>query len=207
MKILVVYYTVYGHVLTMAKAVEEGAKSVAGSDVVLRRSREFPDTVQNLNKEGGYAKQVYDSQASIPECTLDDLRAADGVIFGSPIRYGNMTAQMKALIDSTAQLWLNGEMEGKPAGVFTSTASTHGGQETTLLTMMVPLLHLGMLIVGVPYSLPGMIHTEARGGTPYGATTIAGPRGELQPTPDDLAIAKALGRRVAEVTASLRGKK
>jgi NAD(P)H dehydrogenase (quinone) len=207
MKILVVYYTVYGHVLTMAKAVEEGAKSVAGSDVVPRRAREFPDTVQNLNKEGGYAKQVYDSQASIPECTLDDLRAADGVIFGSPTRYVNMTAQMKALIDSTAQLWLNGEMEGKPAGVFTSTASTHGGQETTLLTMMVPLLHLGMLIVGVPYSLPGMIHTEARGGTPYGATTIAGPRGELQPTPDDLAIAKALGRRVAEVTASLRGKK
>ena len=207
MKILVVYYTVYGHVLTMAKAVEEGAKSVAGSDVVLRRTREFPDTVQNLNKEGGYAKQVYDSQASIPECTLDDLRAADGVIFGSPTRYGNMTAQMKALIDSTAQLWLNGEMEGKPAGVFTSTASTHGGQETTLLTMMVPLLHLGMLIVGVPYSLPGMIHTEARGGTPYGATTIAGPRGELQPTPEDLAIAKALGRRVAEVTADVRGNK
>jgi NAD(P)H dehydrogenase (quinone) len=207
MKILVVYYTVYGHVLTMAKAVEEGAKSVAGSDVVLRRAREFPDSVQNLNKEGGYAKQVYDSQASIPECTLDDLRAADGVIFGSPTRYGNMTAQMKALIDSTAQLWLNGEMEGKPAGVFTSTASTHGGQETTLLTMMVPLLHLGMLIVGVPYSLPGMIHTEARGGTPYGATTIAGPRGELQPTPDDLAIAKALGRRVAEVTAAVRGNK
>ena len=207
MKILVVYYTVYGHVLTMAKAVEEGAKSVAGSDVVLRRAREFPDTVQNLNKEGGYAKQVYDSQASIPECTLDDLRAADGVIFGSPTRYGNMTAQMKALIDSTAQLWLNGEMEGKPAGVFTSTASTHGGQETTLLTMMVPLLHLGMLIVGVPYSLPGMIHTEARGGTPYGATTIAGPRGELQPTPEDLTIAKALGRRVAEVTAHVRGKK
>jgi NAD(P)H dehydrogenase (quinone) len=207
MKILVVYYTVYGHVLTIAKAVEEGAKSVAGSDVVLRRAREFPDTVQNLNKEGGYAKQVYDSQASIPECTLDDLRAADGVIFGSPTRYGNMTAQMKALIDSTAQLWLNGEMEGKPAGVFTSTASTHGGQETTLLTMMVPLLHLGMLIVGVPYSLPGMIHTEARGGTPYGATTIAGPRGELQPTPEDLEIAKALGRRVAEVTAKVRGNK
>ena len=205
MKILVVYYTVYGHVLTMAKAVEEGAKSVAGSDVILRRAREFPDTVQNLNKEGGYAKQVYDSQASIPECTVDDLRVADGVIFGSPTRYGNMIAQMKALIDSTAQLWLKGEMEGKPAGVFTSTASTHGGQETTLLTMMVPLLHLGMLIVGVPYSLPGMIHTEARGGTPYGATTIAGPRGELQPTPDDLAIAKALGRRVAEVTANVKG--
>src|ERR1700745_1527215 len=207
MKILVVYYTVYGHVLTMAKAVEEGAKSVAGSDVVLRRAREFPDTVQNLNKEGGYAKQVYDSQASIPECTLDDLRSADGVIFGSPTRYGHMIAQMKALIDSTAQLGLNGEMEGKPAGVFTSTASTHGGQETTLLTMMAPLLHLGMLIVGVPYSVPGMIHTEARRGAPCGATTIAGSKGELQPTADDLAIARALGKRVAETTLVLRGKK
>ncbi|MBV8116102.1 MAG: NAD(P)H:quinone oxidoreductase [Silvibacterium sp.] len=205
MKILVVYHSVYGHVLTMAKAVEEGAASVKGAEVMLRRAKEFPDTVAYLNKEGGYAKQVYDSQGSIPECTLDDLRSADGVLFGSPTRYGNMIAQMKALIDSTAQLWLKGEMEGKPAGVFTSTGSTHGGQETTLLTMMAPLLHLGMLIVGVPYSVPGMIHTEARGGTPYGASTIAGPKGELQPTPEDLAIAKALGKRVAEVTAKLRG--
>ena len=134
MNILVVYHSVYGHVLTMARAVHEGAESVKGAEVALRRAKEFPDTVEYLNKEGGYAKQVYDSQASIPECTLDDLRSADGVIFGSPTRYGNMIAQMKALIDSTAQLWLNGEMEGKPAGVFTSTASTHGGQETTLLT-------------------------------------------------------------------------
>lgn len=160
-----------------------------------------------MEQEKGYSYQVYQSQAAIPECTLDDLRAADGVVFGSPTRYGNMTAQMKALIDSTAQLWLTGAMEGKPAGVFTSTASTHGGQETTLLTMMVPLLHLGMLIVGVPYSIPGMIHTEARGGTPYGATTIAGPQGELQPTADDLAIARVLGKRVAETTLKLRGNK
>lgn len=169
--------------------------------------REFPDSVQHMEQEKGYSYQVYQSQAAIPECTLDDLRAADGVVFGSPTRYGNMTAQMKALIDSTAQLWLTGAMEGKPAGVFTSTASTHGGQETTLLTMMVPLLHLGMLIVGVPYSIPGMIHTEARGGTPYGATTIAGPQGELQPTADDLAIARVLGKRVAETTLKLRGNK
>jgi NAD(P)H dehydrogenase (quinone) len=136
---------------------------------------------------------------------LDDLREADGVIFGSPTRYGNMTAQMKQLIDSTGTLWLKGEMEGKPAGVFTSTATTHGGQETTLLTMMVPLLHLGMLIVGVPYSVEGMIHTQARGGTPYGASIIAGPQGELEPTPEDLNIARALGRRVAEVTQKVRG--
>jgi len=127
------------------------------------------------------------------------------VIFGSPTRYGNMTAQMKQLIDSTGTLWLKGEMEGKPAGVFTSTASTHGGQETTLVTMMIPLLHLGMLIVGVPYSLEGMIHTQARGGTPYGASMIAGPQGELQPTPEDLNIGRALGRRVAEVRQKVRG--
>jgi NAD(P)H dehydrogenase (quinone) len=206
MKVLIVYHTVYGHILVMAKAVQEGAKEVAGIDVVLRRVQEFPDLVQHMEAEKGYTYQVYQSQAAIPECTLDDLRTADGVIFGSPTRYGNMTAQMKKLIDSTAQLWLGGQMEGKPAGVFTSTASTHGGQETTLLTMMVPLLHLGMLIVGVPYSLPGMIHTEARGGTPYGATTIAGPKGELQPTADDLAIARALGKRVAETTLALRKK-
>jgi NAD(P)H dehydrogenase (quinone) len=112
---------------------------------------------------------------------------------------------MKQLIDSTASLWLKGEMEGKPAAVFTSTASTHGGQETTLLTMMVPLLHLGMIIVGVPYSTPGMIHTDARGGTPYGASTIAGMKGELQPTNEDLEICRVLGKRVAEVAKKLRG--
>jgi NAD(P)H dehydrogenase (quinone) len=207
MKLLVVYHSLYGHVQTLANAVVEGAKGVAGVEVVLRRVREFPEYVQHIETEKGYALQVYQGQQSVPECTVDDLRAADGVVFGSPTRYGNMTAQMKALIDSTASLWLNGEMEGKPAGVFTSTASTHGGQETTLVTMMVPLLHLGMLIVGTPYSLPGMIHTEARGGTPYGATTIAGPKGELQPTPEDLAIARALGKRVAETAVKLRGKK
>ena len=97
-----------------------------------------------------------------------------------------MSAQLKQLFDSMSSLWLNGEMEGKPAGVFTSTASTHGGQETTLLTMMVPLLHLGMIVVGVLYSLPGMIHTEARGDTPYGPTTIAGGKGELEPASEDL---------------------
>ncbi len=206
MKILVVYHSIYGHIHTMAKAVQEGAQQVEGAEVILRRAREFPDNVQHMEQEKGYSYQVYQSQLDIPECTPDDLRAADGVVLGSPTRYGNMTAQMKALIDSTAQLWLTVAMEGKPAGVFTSTASTHGGQETTLLTMMVPLLHLGMLIVGVPYSTPGMIHTEARGGTPYGATTVAGPQGELQPTPEDLAIARVLGKRVAETATKLRAR-
>ena len=181
MKLLVVYYSLYGHVLQLARAVEEGAKSVPGVDVVLRRVAEFEEVIRKT-ADNQHLVNVREQQANIPACTLDDLREADGVIFGSPTRYGNMTAQMKQLIDSTASMWLKGEMEGKPAGVFTSTATTHGGQETTLLTMMVPLVHLGMVIVGVPYSVEGMIHTEARGGTPYGATTIAGARGELQPS-------------------------
>ena len=204
MKILVVYYSMYGHVLQLARAVEQGAKSVAGADVSLRRVAEFEEVVKKT-ADNEFLVKVREQQANIPTCTLDDLRQADGVIFGSPTRYGNMTAQMKQLIDSTGSLWLEGKMEGKPAGVFTSTGSTHGGQETTLLTMMVPLIHLGMIIVGVPYSTEGLLHTEARGGTPYGASTIAGPRGELQPTKDDLAIAGALGARVANVTKKLRG--
>jgi NAD(P)H dehydrogenase (quinone) len=203
MKILIVYYSLYGHVLKMARAVEEGARSVAGAEVVLRRAEEF-EIVQQKTANDPHINKVRESQKDVPVCTLDDLRAADAVIFGSPTRYGNMTAQMKQLIDSTGSLWLKGDMEGKPAGVFTSTASTHGGQETTLLTMMVPLIHLGMLIVGVPYSTPGMIHTEARGGTPYGATTIAGAQGELQPAEGDFAIARVLGKRVAEVAKKLR---
>jgi NAD(P)H dehydrogenase (quinone) len=203
MKLLVVYYSMYGHVLQLARAVEEGAKSVAGVEVILRRVAEFDEVIRKT-ADNQHLVNVREQQANIPVCTLDDLREADGVSFGSPTRYGNMTAQLKQLIDSTASLWLQGEMEGKPAGVFTSTATTHGGQETTLLTMMVPLVHLGMVIVGVPYSVEGMIHTEARGGTPYGATTIAGARGELQPSKEDLAIASVLGQRVATITKKLR---
>jgi NAD(P)H dehydrogenase (quinone) len=207
MKILVVFHTVYGHIHALANAVAAGVQEVPGVELVLRRAREFPENVQHMEQEKGYSYQVYQGVQSIPECTIEDLREADGVLFGSPTRYGNMTAQMKALIDGTAQLWLSGGMEGKPAGVFTSTASTHGGQETTLVTMMIPLLHLGMIIVGVPYSAPGMIHTDPRGGTPYGSTTIAGPQGELQPSPEDLTIARLHGKRVAETALALRTKK
>lgn len=204
MKVLIVYYSVYGHVLRMARAVEEGVNSVKGVDVVLRRTEEFDDVRKQIEADE-HALTIWEQQKDIPVCTLDDLKEADGIIFGTPTRYGNMTAQMKKLIDSTAELWLEGAMEGKPAGLFTSTATTHGGQETTPLTMMVPLLHLGMIIVGVPYSTPGMLHTEGRGGTPYGATTVAGSQNELKPTSEDLEIARALGRRLAEITKKLRG--
>jgi NAD(P)H dehydrogenase (quinone) len=206
MKVLIVYYSLYGHTYQLARAVEKGVASVPGVQAVLRRVQEF-DSVLQATAGSQHASQLRDQMKDIPICSNDDLRQADGVLFGSPTRYGNMTAQMKQLIDGTADLWMKGEMEGKPTGVFTSTATTHGGQETTLLTMMVPLLHLGMLIVGLPYSLPPMIHTDGRGGTPYGATSIAGPRGELQPKPEDLQLAEALGKRVAEITQKVRGQK
>jgi NAD(P)H dehydrogenase (quinone) len=203
-KVLVVYYSLYGHVLQLAQSVVDGVKSVAGVEAVWRRVQEFEDIERDLAKHE-HALAVWNRQQEIPVCTLDDLKEADGVIFGSPTRYGNMTAQMKRLFDGTVKLWLEGAFEGKPAGVFTSTGTTHGGQETTCLTMMVPLLHLGCIIVGVPYSTPGMLHTAGRGGSPYGASTVAGPGNDLAPAPEDLAIARALGRRVAEVTRKLRG--
>ena len=201
-KILIVYYSRYGHTYQLATAVQEGASTVPGAEVLIRRVAEFEGEELEIAKSE-HAAAVWEKQKAVPVCTLDDLRDANAVLFGSPTRYGNMAAQMKRLIDSTAGLWLKGQMEGKPAGIFTSTASTHGGQETTPLTMMVPLLHLGMLIVGVPYSVQGMTHTEGRGGTPYGASVIAGPKGELQPQEADLVIARALGKRVADVAAKL----
>ena len=177
----------------------------AFTPAVFRRAPEFPHVEKELEAGDGYATKIWKDQKDIQPCTLDDLREADGLLLGSPTRYGNMCAPMKALIDSTASLWLAGAMEGKPAGVFTSTATTHGGQETTCLTMMIPLIHLGMLIVGVPYSSEGMLHTEGRGGTPYGASTTAGPKGELAPTAEDLAICGIQGKRVAELAKKIRG--
>ncbi len=204
MKILVVYYSMYGHVLKMARAAAAGAQAVAGAEVVLRRVQELDS---NLPKVQGskHAQAVLEQQQDVPIATVDDLKAADGVIFGTPTRFGNMCAQMKQYFDGAVELWLQGALEGKPAGIVVSTATTHGGQETTCLTMMAPLLHLGFIIVGVPYSTPGMLHTEGRGGTPYGATTVAGGKNELEPAPEDLVIASALGRRVAEVAGKLRG--
>jgi NAD(P)H dehydrogenase (quinone) len=204
MKVLVAYYSRYGHVLKLARAVAKGAESVEGVEAVLRRAAEFPDAEEEIKRDE-YALPVWKEQQGIGVCTLDDLRQADAVVWGTPTRFGNMAAQMKRIFDSAAPLWLEGALEGKPTGVFTSTATTHGGQETTILATMIPLLHLGMIFVGVPYSTPGMLHTEGRGGTPYGPSTVAGSSNELQPTAEDLGIAEALGRRVAEVAMKLRG--
>ena len=204
MKILVVYYSMYGHVLKLARAAAEGVRSVKGAQVVLRRVQDLEANLAKV-QASHHAQEVLARQHDIPIATLDDLREADGIIFGTPTRFGNMCAQMKQYFDGAVELWLSGALEGKPAGIVASTATTHGGQETTCLTMMAPLLHLGFIIVGVPYSTPGMLHTEGRGGTPYGATTVAGGRNELTPAPEDLEIAKALGRRVADIAKKLKG--
>ncbi len=204
MKILVVYYSKYGHVMKMAQAAAEGINSVKDCEAVLRRAEEFEDEVKRIESDE-FARPVWEQQKDIQVCTLDDLRNADGIMLGTPTRYGNMIAQMKRLLDSTAELWMEGALEGKPAGLFTSTATTHGGQETTLLASMIPLFHLGMIIAGVPYSTPGMLHTEGRGGTPYGATTLAGQQNELNPAREDLEIASALGRRIADLAVKIRG--
>lgn len=202
MKILITYYSMYGHVFQLAKHAADELKNVPGIEPVLRRVEEF-DAVLKATADNDYLQQVRESQKDIPVATLDDVREAKGYLFGSPTRFGNMAAQLKQFFDSMAGLWLQGALEGKPAGAFTSTASTHGGQETTLFTMYAPLIHLGTLVVGIPYSTPGLAHTEARGASPYGASVIAGPRGELQPTVDDLRFIGVQARRVAEIALRL----
>ena len=149
--------------------------------------------------------KVREQQADIPVCTLDDLREADGVLFGSPTRYGNMTAQMKQFIDTTGSLWMTGELEDKVTGVFTSTATIHGGQESTILTSLVPLLHLGMIFIGTPYGQnPQIMVTDGIGGSPYGPGTLAGPDGSRQPVESELQTARNLGSRAARVAALTR---
>ncbi len=198
---MVVYYSLFGNTYQMAKAVVEGAKRVAGCDVLLRRVAELMP--QEIIVKNERMKQAQEAQREVPVVTLDELAEADGYVFGSPTRYGNMCAQLKNFLDQTGGLWSEGKTIGKPAGVFACTASLHGGQESTLLTMMVPLLHLGMIIVGIPYSVQELL-TTTRGGTPYGATAVVGHEADQAPTEMDLTIAQALGERVAQVTKKLR---
>jgi NAD(P)H dehydrogenase (quinone) len=197
--ILVVYYSTYGHVFQMAKAVAEGARGVRGTDVRLRRVAELAEAKQKMSAQEGYRK-AQELQKDIAEATHDDLRWADGICWGTPTRYGNMAAQMKQFIDSTGSLWLKGELEDKPAGIFVSTGTVHGGQETTVITSLIPLMHLGMIIVGTPYGQnPQILVTDGIGGSPYGPGTLAGSDGSRQPVESELTTARNLGSRVARV--------
>lgn len=202
-KVLVVYYSTYGHIWRMAQAVVEGAEQSGRHEVRLRRIPELEEARKVLSEQDYYV-QVQEQQSDIPEVTHDDLRWADGIVWGTATRYGNMTAQMKQFIDTTGPLWQNGELEDKAAGVFTSTATIHGGQETTIITSMIPLLHLGMVFVGTPYGQnPQILTIEGIGGSPYGPSTIADSDGSRQPVEDELLTARNLGNRVADVAEAL----
>src|SRR3954469_13930157 len=201
-KVQVIFYSTYGHVYRLAEAVAEGARAVAGSDVqVLQVAETLPADV--LEKMG--ATEARKAFAHVPVADPRWLAPADGNTLGTRPRYGAATAQMRAFLDNTGGLWMSGALIGKVGSAFTSTASQHGGQETTLLTLSTFFFHQGMVIAGVPYSSQELSTlSEVSGGTPYGATTIAGARGERQPTANELAIARAQGRHVARVAKAMK---
>ena len=196
MKVLIVYYSTYGNVYKMARLVAEGVRSVAGAEPVIRTVPELipRETIESRPD----MKAGRDMQKDVPPVSLDDFREAGAIAFGTPTRFGNVSAQLKNQIDRLASLWLKGELEGKPAGAFVSTGSLHGGQETTILTLMAPLLHLGMILVGVPYSTPELFTTQG-GGSPYGPGHVAGGDSQRDVDPQETAICRAFGRRLAEI--------
>ena len=201
MKLLVVFYSTWGHVFRMAKAVAEGAREVPGVEVTLRR---VPETLSQeiLAKQGAIEAQK--SMADIPFCTVDELGAADAVIFGTPTRYGNMCGQMRQFLDATGRLWVKHALVGKVGSVFTSSGTQHGGQESTILSFHITLLHHGMVIVGLPYTFEGQSRIdEITGCSPYGASTIAGPEGERWASENELAGARFQGKHVATIASKL----
>jgi NAD(P)H dehydrogenase (quinone) len=195
-KVLVLYYSSYGHVETMAYAEAEGVRA-GGAEAVVKR-------VPELVPEEIVRKAGYKLDQPAPIATVDELGQYDGIIFGTPTRYGNMTAQMKNFLDQTGALWVSGALVGRPGSVFSSTASQHGGQETTILTFHPVLLHLGMVVVGLPYSFQGQMGVdEVMGNTPYGASTIAGGDGSRKPSAVELEGARFQGRHVAQIAGKL----
>lgn len=201
MKVLIVYYSMYGHIQRMAEAVSEGVCEVKGTEAVLRR---VPETLPNEVLEKMGAIEAQRKQDHIPICTIEELAEADAIVFGTPTRYGNMCGQMRQFLDATGQLWLSGALVGKAGSVFTSSATQHGGQESTLLSSHITLLHLGMVIVGLPYAFQGQMTIEELSGcSPYGASTIAGGQGERMPSDNELAGARYQGRHVAQIATKL----
>ena len=196
-KVLVLYYSMYGHVEALAKAVAEGAGSVEGVEVAIKRVPELmPEDV--ARKAGAKLDQ------EAPVATVDELPDHDAIIFGTPTRFGNMCSQMRNFLDQTGGLWFSGALIGKVGSVFTSTATQHGGQETTITSFHTTLLHHGMIIAGVPYSCQNLLNMdETTGGSPYGAGTLAGADGSRQPSPNELTIARFQGEHAANIAKKL----
>jgi NAD(P)H dehydrogenase (quinone) len=201
-KVLVVYYSMYGHIYRMAEAVSEGVHQVAGCEAVIKR---VPETLTDevLGMMG--ALEAQKGQAHIPFVSVDDLAEADAIIFGTPTRFGNMCGQMRQFLDATGQLWMKGTLVGKVGSVFASSATQHGGQESTILSFHTTLLHQGMVVVGLPYAFAGQMGIgEITGGSPYGATTISGGKGERMPSENELAGARFQGAHVARIARKLK---
>ena len=201
MKVLIVFYSTYGHIFKMAEAIAEGAKEVAGAEVHIRR---IPETLAEEVLEKMGAVEAQKTFSHVPVCAVDELAEADAIIFGTPTRFGNMCGQMRQFLDATGQLWADGSLIGKVGSVFASSATQHGGQESTILTFHVTLLHQGFIIVGLPYAFQGQMRIdEVSGGSPYGATTIAGGDGSRMPSENEIEAARFQGKHVTTIAAKL----
>ncbi|MBD3232774.1 MAG: NAD(P)H:quinone oxidoreductase [candidate division Zixibacteria bacterium] len=201
MKISIIFHSLHSHVYTMAEAVADGARSVSGADVGVFQVREILSEPALERMEAVKTKKLF---AHIPIATTHNLKEADAIIFGTPTRFGNMTASMRAFLDETVALWRDGDLVGKVGSVFVSTGSQHGGHETTITSFFNTLIHHGMIIVGVPYTQQRLLNMdEITGGSAYGAGTIAAPDGSRRPSENELEIARFQGKRVAEITAKL----
>jgi NAD(P)H:quinone oxidoreductase type IV len=200
-KVQVIFYSMYGHIYKMAEAITAGVREVPGVEVSLYQ---VPELVADAVLERSGAKKARDAFAHIPIATVNQLPDADAIIFGTPTRFGNMAAQMRDFLDQCGGLWVRNALVGKVGSVFASTGTQHGGQETTITSFHTTLLHLGMIIVGVPYSAKGLSNMdEISGGTPYGATTLANSDGSGQPSKNELEIAQFQGRHVADIARRL----
>ena len=200
-KVQVVFYSMYAHVYRLAEAIVAGVKEAPDTDVSIYQ---VPELVPDDKLEASGAKAAREAFAHVPVAAPAQLADADAILFGTPTRFGNMCAQMRSFLDQTTQLWLKGALIGKVGSVFASTASQHGGQETTITSFHTTLLHHGMIVVGVPYSQQGLLKMdEVTGGTPYGATTLAGADGSRLPSENELSIARFQGRHVAEIARKL----
>jgi NAD(P)H dehydrogenase (quinone) len=204
MKTLVLFYSTYGHVWKMAEAIAEGAREVAGNEVVVKR---VPETLPTAVLDQIGATEAQKAYEHVPVATPQELTQYDAIIFGTPTRYGNVCGQMQTFLDATGSLWASGALVGKVGGVFVSTATQHGGQETTIRSFHTELLHHGFVIVGLPYAWQGQMgHHEVTGGTPYGASTVAGGQGERQASENELEGARFQGKHTAEIAKKLAAK-
>jgi NAD(P)H dehydrogenase (quinone) len=203
MKLLIVFYSTYGHVYQMAQAIVEGARQVPGVEIEMRR---VPETLPLDVLQAMGAVEAQKTFAHIPVAEVNELAAADAIVFGTPTRFGNMCGQMRQFLDATGQLWQQGALVGKVGSVFASTGTQHGGQESTILSFHTTLLHQGMVVVGLPYAFQGqMRNDEITGCSPYGASTIAGTQGERMPSENELAGARFQGKHVATIASKLAG--